>query len=46
MLGNAGLACFSEGLGDFCGLLADVNKCQDMFWEDMCVCFHLSEGGV
>ena len=40
--GNAGLAC----LENFCGLLADMNKCQNMFWEDMCVCFHLSEGGT
>lgn len=41
--GNARLACVSEGLENFCGLFADMNKCQNMFWEDLCICFHLSE---
>lgn len=41
---NAGLACFSEGLENICGLFADMGKCQNMFGEDMYIRFHLSEG--
>lgn len=40
---NARLECFSGGLENFCGLFANMNKCQNMFWGGLCICFHLSE---